>query len=255
MLSLDLQGQVALVTASSRGIGRSCALMLGRAGARVVVNYLSDKSAAASAAKEIQQAGGEAIVVQGDASDVSQVEGLVQAALAQWGRIDILVANAGARVRVPLLKTGDDDFQKIFGDNVLSFVALVRAAAPRMIERRYGRIVAMSSWVGKSGHGFSSTSPNYAGAKAAMIGYVKGMAHELGPHGITVNGICPGWIDWGTKHTDALPAVRERALEQIPLKRTGTPEDIAGAVLYFASPWAGYTTGVALDINGGLYMA
>ena len=255
MISIDLRGKVALVTASSRGIGRSSALMLAQAGAHVAVNYLSDKDAGESVAEEIRSLGGEAIVVQADVSQVAQIDALVDATLEKWNKIDILVANAGARVRVPLLDTTDEDFHQIFDSNVLSFVALVRAVAPGMIQRRYGRIIAMSSWVGKSGRGFSSTSPNYSGSKAAVIGYIKGMAHEFGPHGITVNGVCPGWIDWGTKHADALEAVRQKALDQIPLKRMGVPEDVAGAVMFFASTWSAYTTGVALDVNGGLYMA
>ena len=100
-----------------------------------------------------------------------------------------------------------------------------------------------------------SPSPTYAGAKAALIGYVRGLAREVGPLGITVNAVCPGWVDWGTKHAAAPAAVRESAISQIPLGRTGTAEDIANAVVYLASDQASYLTGVSLDVNGGLYMA
>ena len=120
------------------------------------------------------------------------------------------------------------------------------------------RLLFIGDVVGRSGRAFRSTSPTYAGAKAAMLGYVKGMAVECGPYGITANAICPGWIDWsdawGEKHGSSTPELRERAKGLIPLGRTGTDEDIAGAVVFLASPFASYVTGVSLDVNGGLYM-
>jgi 3-oxoacyl-[acyl-carrier protein] reductase len=123
-----------------------------------------------------------------------------------------------------------------------------------MKEHNSGRVIAVSSIVGRSGKGFMSPSPTYAGAKAALLGYVKGLARECAPYKITVNAVCPGWVDWGTKHSAAPNSVRSSALEQIPLGRTGTPEDVAGGILYLASDQASYLTGVSLDINGGLYM-
>jgi 3-oxoacyl-[acyl-carrier protein] reductase len=116
-------------------------------------------------------------------------------------------------------------------------------------------VIAISSVTGRSGKAFRSPSPTYAGAKAALIGYTKGLARECAPFGITVNCICPGWIDWGTKHDAAPVEVRAQALREIPLGRTGTPEDVAGGAAFLASDLAAYVTGATLDVNGGLYMA
>ena len=149
----------------------------------------------------------------------------------------------------------DDEYRRVFDINVKGFVALARAALPAMRDARAGRIIAVSSIVGRSGKAFMSPSPTYAGAKAALIGYVRGLAREVGPFGITVNAVCPGWVDWGTKHAAAPAELRASAISQIPLGRTGTAEDIANAIVFLASDQASYLTGVSLDVNGGLYMA
>jgi 3-oxoacyl-[acyl-carrier protein] reductase len=254
MYSIDLGGRAAIVTASSRGIGRATALALARAGANVLVNYRSDRDAAEAVVAEIRGLGRDALAVKADAADSAEVADLVKQALGRWKRIDILVSNAGAGTRFPITETTDDEYRRVFDTNVRGFVALMRAGLPYMKEHNSGRVIAVSSIVGRSGKGFMSPSPTYAGAKAALLGYVKGLARECAPHKITVNAVCPGWIDWGTKHAAAPNSVRSSALEQIPLGRTGTPEDVAGGILYLASDQASYLTGVSLDINGGLYM-
>lgn len=252
--AIDLAGRVALVTAASRGIGRGAALALAQAGCDVVVNYKSDLAAAEDVAARITAMGREALVRQADVADTGQVASMVDAVLQRWGRVDILVSNAGAGTRVPLDQTSDAEYARVFDVNVRGFVAAARAVLPGMKERRRGRIVVVSSVVGKSGKAFMSPSPTYAGAKAAQLGYVKGLAREAAPFGITVNAVCPGWIDWGTKHAAAPAEVRADALRQIPLGRTGTPEDVAAGIVFLCADQAAYVTGAALDINGGLYM-
>lgn len=255
MLPIDLSGQVALTTASSRGIGRGVALALAKAGANVVVTFADAREAAEKTAAEARALGVEALVARCDVTNSAEVDGVVDAALKKWGRIDIVVSNAGVGIAKPMTETTDADYARVFDLNVRGFVALTRAALPKMKERKSGRVIAISSVTGRSGKAFRSPSPTYAGAKAALIGYTKGLARECAPFGITVNCICPGWIDWDQKHTAAPAEVRAQALREIALGRTGTPEDVAGAAVYLASDLASYVTGVTLDVNGGLYMA
>jgi len=253
MFALDLGGRAAIVTAGSRGIGAASAIALARAGCDVAVNYRADAAATVSAA--VRAEGRRALVMQADVADSAAVGAMVARAQQEFGRLDIVVSNAGAGTKVPMHELTDDEYRRVFDINVKGFVALARAALPAMRAARAGRIIAVSSIVGRSGKAFMSPSPTYAGAKAALIGYVRGLAREVGPLGITVNAVCPGWVDWGTKHAAAPAAVRESALSQIPLGRTGTAEDIANAVVFLASDQAAYLTGVSLDVNGGLYMA
>ena len=154
----------------------------------------------------------------------------------------------------PITETSDAEFARVFDLNVRGFLATARAVLPGMKARRSGKVIAISSATGRSGKAFRSPSPTYAGAKAALIGYAKGLAREGAPFGITANCVCPGWIDWGTKHAAAPPEVRAQALREIALGRTGTPEDVAGAVLFLASSLGDYVTGATIDVNGGLYM-
>ena len=258
MFPIDLSGQVALVTGSARGIGRTSALWLAKAGCNVVVTWATNRDAGEGLVREVEALGRQALLQRCDVADTSQIDATVAAGLGRFGRIDILVANAGAGIATAVTETSDAEHERVFGINVRGFMAAARAVLPGMKQRRAGRIIAISSVVGRSGKAFRSTSPTYAGAKAAMLGYVKGMAVECGPYGITANAICPGWIDWsdawGEKHGSSTPELRERAKGLIPLGRTGTDEDIAGAVVFLASPFASYVTGVSLDVNGGLYM-
>ncbi len=255
MLPIDLSGRVAFVTASSRGIGRAIALTLGRAGAKVVVTWAADRAAGEDTMRAIAAAGGEAMLEHCDVTDSAEVDAVVARALARWGKVDILVSNAGVGTAVPITETTDAEYARVFDLNVRGFVATARATVPGMKARRSGKVIVISSVTGRSGKAFRSPSPNYAGAKAALIGYTKGLARECAPFGIQVNCICPGWIDWGTKHAAAPEAVRADALSQIPLGRTGTAEDVAGAAVFLASNLSDYMTGTVLDVNGGLYMA
>jgi 3-oxoacyl-[acyl-carrier protein] reductase len=254
MFMLDLTGRVAVVTAGSRGIGAATCLALARAGCAVVVNYKANAAAAEAVAAAVRAEGRRALVVQADVADSAAVTAMVEQAQRELGRLDIIVSNAGAGTRVPMHEISDAEYQRVFDINVKGFVALARAALPALRAQRSGRIIAVSSIVGRSGKAFMSPSPTYAGAKAALLGYVRGLAREVGPLGITVNAVCPGWVDWGTKHSAAPDSVRNDALSQIPLGRTGTAEDIANAITFLASDQASYLTGVSMDVNGGLYM-
>ena len=254
MFTLDLTGRVAVVTAGSRGIGAATCAALARAGCDVVVNYRADAAAAEASAAVVRAAGRRALVIQADVADSAAVDAMVRRAREELGRLDIVVSNAGAGTRVPMHELSDDEYRRVFDINVKGFVALARAALPTLRAQRAGRIIAVSSIVGRSGKAFMSPSPTYAGAKAALLGYVRGLAREVGPLGITVNAVCPGWVDWGSKHAAAPAEVRQDALAQIPLGRTGTAEDIANAITFLASDQASYLTGVSMDVNGGLYM-
>lgn len=258
MLSIDLKGKTAFVTAGSRGIGAAICRALGQAGACVAVTYVSSRDAAEKVAADIRAAGSEAIVVKCDVTKSAEVDAAVAEAIKALGPIDILVANAGVGTAKPVTDTPDEEYHRVFDLNVRGFVAAARAALPGMKERRAGRVVIISSVTGRSGKAFRSPSPTYAGSKGALIGYSKGLARECAPFGITVNCVCPGWIDWqddwGDKHGGAPAEIRAQALREIALGRTGTADDVAGAVAFLASDLAAYITGATIDVNGGLYM-
>jgi NAD(P)-dependent dehydrogenase (short-subunit alcohol dehydrogenase family) len=254
MLQIDLSDQVALTTASSRGIGRGIALAMAKAGANVVITWVAARDAAEGTAAEARALGVDALVARCDVTNTVEVNEVVAATLQRWGRIDILVSNAGVGIAKAMTETTDADYARVFDLNVRGFLATARAVLPTMMARRSGRVIAISSVTGRSGKAFRAPSPTYAGAKAALIGYTKGLARECAPFNITANCVCPGWIDWDEKHAAAPAEVRAQALREIALGRTGTPADVAGAAVYLASDLASYVTGVTLDVNGGLYM-
>lgn len=255
MYGIDLENRVALVTGSSRGIGRMSALYLARAGCDVVVNYATDRESGERTCEEIREFGRRAHLVQCDVSDSDAVERLVAEGVATFGKIDILVNNAGGGVAKGPEDVTDDVYDKVFDVNVRAYVAASRAVLPQMKPLGWGRIICISSVVGRSGKAFIGTSPAYAGAKGAVISYTRSMARDVGGHGITANCVCPGWIDYPGKGRKVTPELRADAIAQMPVGRVGSDHDIAGAVLYLASPLADYVTGVSLDVNGGLYMA
>ncbi|RUT34793.1 SDR family oxidoreductase [Arsenicitalea aurantiaca] len=255
MIDIDLSGHVAMVTGSSRGIGRASALLLAKAGARVVINYKSNREAGERTVAEIEAAGSEALLVQCDVGDTSSIAAMAEAGQARFGTIDILVNNAGGGIAKPADQLSDDEYEYVFDVNVRAYVAAARAVLPAMKAAGWGRIICISSVAGRSGKAFIGTSPAYAGAKGAVISYSRSMARECGPFGITVNTICPGWIDWEGKGRVVDPDLRAGAIAQMPMGRVGSDADVAGSVLFLASDYASYITGVALDVNGGLYMA
>jgi 3-oxoacyl-[acyl-carrier protein] reductase len=246
----DLTGKVALVTGGSRGIGRAAALALGKQGAQVVINYVSNEAAAREVAEQIQAAGGKAEIVQFDVGSTDGAEKAVAEVAKRLGRLDVLVCSAGISIDGLLLRLKDEDFDKILSVNLKGAVACARAATKVMMRARTGRVIFLSSVVGEMGNAGQTA---YSASKAALLGVTKSMARELASRFITVNAITPGFID--TDMTGALTEDQKTSINQnIPLGRTGKPEEVAAAVVYLASDEAGYITGHALRVNGGMYM-
>lgn len=245
----DLQGAVVVVTGGSRGLGAAIAQEMGSAGAKVVVNYSSSKEPAEEVAKNISESGGEAVVVQADVSEADQAQKLIDEAVENFGQIDVLVNNAGINVDRSIRKLSVEDWDKVVQVDLNSCWYTVHAALPHMIEREYGRIINMSSFVGEAGN-FGQA--NYSAAKAGMLGFTKTAARELARYNITVNAICPGFIE--TEMVAAIPEkAMERILKTIPLGRLGKPEDVSKAVRYIVEH-GDYMTGNSLDVNGGVYI-
>lgn len=245
-----LTGKSAFVTGASRGIGRAIALRLAADGAKVALNFASNSAKAESVKAEIESAGGTAMLVQGDVSDFATVTELVKKIVDQWGRLDILINNAGITRDNLLLKMSEDDFDKVIATNLKGVFNCTKAVTKLMMRQRGGRIVNMSSVVGLKGN-ISQT--NYAAAKAGIIGFTKSAARELASRGVTVNAVAPGFIN--TDMTAALSEkVKEVLLQEIPAGRMGTPEDVANAVAFLVSDQAAYITGQVLSVDGGLVM-
>lgn len=255
MLSHNLQGKVALISGASRGIGAAIALRLAREGADTVINYNNDEKSAQDVAQKVREMGRLALVIQADVSKPEPVRQMVRQVLDTWRHIDILVSNAGAGTGGPIGETTDETWEQVFGVNVKGLFNLAREIMPLMKSQHSGKIVAISSIVGKTGRSMLSLGPaTYAGAKAAIVGYVRGMAREGAPYGVNVNCIRPGWIDT-EEHLKSIPDEdRQRAIQEMPLGRTGRPEDIANAVAFLVSEDSSYMTGQTLDVNGGLFI-
>ncbi|GIW06436.1 MAG: beta-ketoacyl-ACP reductase [Dehalococcoidia bacterium] len=249
-MTKPLAGKAALVTGASRGLGRAIAIALGEAGASVAVNFAGSAALAAETAERVRAAGANAIVVQGDVAQPAEAERLVQETVAAFGAIDILVNNAGVNRDTLALRLSEADWDAVVDTNLKGAFFCAKAALRTMIRRRSGRIINISSVVGLMGN---AGQANYAAAKAGMIGLTKALAREVGSRGITVNAIAPGFIDVGM--TEALSEQqRAAALEQIPLGRFGTANDVAALVVYLAGDAAGYLTGVTIPVDGGLAM-
>ncbi|MBR1806897.1 MAG: 3-oxoacyl-[Selenomonadaceae bacterium] len=245
-----LSGKVAFVTGASRGIGRATALRLASDGAKVALNFASNVAKAEEVKREIEAAGSEAMLLQGDVSKLEVVTELVNKTVDAWGRLDILVNNAGIARDNLLLKMSEDDFDKVIATNLKGVFNCTKAVTKIMMKQRGGRIVNMSSVVALRGN---VSQANYAAAKAGIIGFTKSAARELASRGVTVNAVAPGFID--TDMTAALSEkVKEVLLKEIPAGRMGTPEDVANAVAFLVSDQAAYITGQVLSVNGGLAM-
>jgi len=250
--TLDLAPRTALITGGSRGIGRAAADLLARAGARVAINYARDEASANRAVREIRAEGGEAMALAGDVSDPAQARQLVRDVAAAWDRLDILVNNAGIWDEDVAGEGRVDVWDRTYAINQRGAFLVTDAAVPHL-EKTRGSIVFVSSTAGQRGEARHSA---YAASKGALISYTKSLAAELGPRGIRVNCVAPGWVETDmTAATLADPAER-RAIEQlIPLGRIASPADIAGPILFLVSDLARHIQGEVINVNGGSVLA
>jgi len=249
MANAMLEGQIALVTGATRGIGRAIALALSAAGATVIGTATTDEGAA-RIGDYLKDDGNAGTGIRLDVADGPAVDAALADIEARFGPVAILVNNAGITRDNLLVRMKDDEWDAIMATNLKPAFRLARGVLRAMMKARRGRIIQIGSVVGASGN---AGQANYAAAKAALVGFTKSLAQEVGSRNITINCVAPGFVD--TDMTRALPdAQREKLLEKIPLGRLGTPEDIAHAVVFLASPHAGYITGATLHVNGGMYM-
>jgi 3-oxoacyl-[acyl-carrier protein] reductase len=244
---IDLSQRVALVTGASRGIGRATALMLARHGATVVAAARDDHADGTVA--DITTAGGRASAISLEVTDASAIDSAIATILAEHGRIDVLVSNAGVTRDQLLLRMKRDDWDAVLATNLTANFVLTQAVLKPMLKQKRGRIIAISSVVGQMGNAGQS---NYAASKAGLIGFCKSVAREVGSRAITVNIVAPGLIE--TDMTRALTSgAQEDWSQRIPLGRLGSPDDVAAAVCFLASDEASYITGHVLAVNGGMY--
>jgi 3-oxoacyl-[acyl-carrier protein] reductase len=244
----DLSGKVAIVTGASRGIGRGIAEVLAARGAHVIAGARGDH--ASGTVEAIRHAGGRAEAASIDVTDAASIEAMVAGVLARHGRVDVLVNNAGITRDQLMLRLKRPEWDEVISTNLTSAFTCVQAVLKPMIKQRAGRIVSIGPVVGQMGN---AGQVNYAASKAGLIGFSMALAREVASRNITVNVVAPGMIS-----TDMTRAVAEKAQGEweslIPLKRLGTPQDVAAAVCFLASDEAAYITGQVLAVNGGMYM-
>jgi 3-oxoacyl-[acyl-carrier protein] reductase len=245
----DLKGRIALVTGASQGIGRACALELARAGATVALAARNETKLAEVAA-EIEAAGGQAAIFRLDVSSEESIKSGAKAVLERFGKVEILVNNAGITRDGLMMMMKRADWDDVLGTNLTGAFLVTQAVLRPMLKNRWGRIINISSVVGRTGQ---AGQVNYAASKAGLIGLTRSMAREVASRGITVNAVAPGYIE--TPMTAVLDEkLRTAMLAAIPLGRAGTDADIAQSVAFLASEAAGYITGHVLDVNGGMFM-
>ena len=253
MTGTELENRVSLVTGGSRGIGRAIALKLAALGSRVAVNYVaieeSNKADADDVVKSITDTGGEAMAVEADVRDSEAVKGMVEQVAEIWGKIDILVNNAGINRDTLLLRMSDEAWDAVIDTNLRGAFLCTKYAVKHMMKQQWGRVISLSSVVGRVGNAGQS---NYAASKGGIIAFTKSVAREMGSRNITVNAIAPGFIV--TDMTNKLPPeTRDGLLSMIPLARLGQPEDVAELVAFLAGEKAGYITGQVITIDGGAF--
>jgi 3-oxoacyl-[acyl-carrier protein] reductase len=246
---VSVQGRIALVTGASQGIGRACALELAAAGATVALAARNQEKLA-EAVKEIEAAGGQAAAFALDIASEESIKNTAKEVLARFGKVEILVNNAGITRDGLMLRMKRADWDEILTTNLTGAFLLTQAVLSPMLKNRWGRIIQISSVVGRTGQ---AGQVNYAASKAGLIGMTRAMAREVASRGITVNAVAPGYIE--TPMTAALNQEQRAAMmAEIPLGRPGTDRDVAQAVVFLASDAAAYITGHVLDVNGGMFM-
>lgn len=242
--------QTAIVTGGSRGIGRAVAVRLAKDGMNLVINYRGNSAAAEETERLCRELGAEVLLVQGDVSRAEDCEKLAAQAKEAFGRVDVLVNNAGITRDGLLARMTEEDFRAVLDVNLVGPWNMMKAVNRIMMKQRYGRIVNLSSVTGLMGN---MGQTNYAAAKAGILGMTKSYAREVVSRGITVNAVAPGFID--TDMTEAMPeGAKDKIISEIPMGRTGKPEDVAEAVAFLASEQAGYITGEVLRVDGGMAM-
>jgi 3-oxoacyl-[acyl-carrier protein] reductase len=244
-----LDGQVAIVTGGSRGIGKAIAIRLAAAGAKVLINYARNAEAAEATKAEIELAGGVAWLMQGDVADPATADALIKSAIDTYGRLDVLVNNAGITRDGLIMRMKDDDWHTVLQTDLSSAFYLIRAASKPMMKARAGRIINITSVVGLIGN---AGQANYAAAKAGLVGLTKAVAKELSSRNVLVNAVAPGFI--ASEMTEAMTdTAKQNTLDTIPLGRYGQPEEVASLVHYLATE-ATYMTGQVICVDGGMAM-
>ena len=245
----QLKDKVAIVTGGSRGIGKAAALALATQGAKLVVNYARSSAAADEVVKTITDAGGEAIALQADVSQQEDVENLIKQTLDKFGRVDVLVNNAGITKDTLLLRMKPEQWQAVIDLNLTGVFLCTKAVSKTMLKQRSGRIINIASVAGQMGN---PGQANYSAAKAGVIGFTKTVAKELANRGVTVNAVAPGFIETDMTHD----LQSEEIIKFIPLGRYGKPEEVAGMIRFLAAdPAAAYITGQVFNVDGGMVMA
>jgi 3-oxoacyl-[acyl-carrier protein] reductase len=247
--NLGLADKVAVVTGGSRGIGKAVVSMLASFGSHVVVNYVRDEAAATATVNLAQSHNVKALAIQADVSKLSDAERLLQETVEHFARVDFLICNAGIWEGAAVESISEELWDKSLDINLKGTWSVCRAAVPVMKQQRFGRIIIISSTAGQRGEPNYS---NYAASKGGQISFTKSLAPELGPFGINVNCVAPGWVETEMT-TEALgdAAQQESIIKGIPVGRVATPEDIAGAIVFLCSNWANHITGEVLNVNGG----
>jgi 3-oxoacyl-[acyl-carrier protein] reductase len=245
---INLNGKTALITGGSRGIGRATAIMLAQAGCDVAISFVAREHAAREAEQAARQYGVNTMMVRADLADRRQTEQMIEAVVQQLGRLDILVNNGGIWKEAAIDTMSEIQLREMVDINLNGTFYAISAAVPQMKKQRTGNIINISSTAGQRGEAFHS---HYAATKGAIISLTKSLAPELAPHNIRVNCVAPGWVatDMTTESLAAPDA--DKILSLIPLGRVGTPEEIAGAVLFLASDLSSFVTGEILNVNGG----